>query len=344
MNSPATTEARQSNVLKTVVQTVIKICIAGGLIFWMIHKGLLDFGSLSALMTPTMVAFALACVLLQILLNNYRWLLLLRAQHFTATAGYTLPMSFIGMFFSFVMPGGVGGDVIKGYYLLQDFPKKKVSGAISIFMDRLIGFFVMIATATVAMFFNWNTVNQSRELQSVALAVVALFCAFIVFFALAFSRRLGRQVFDSAFGRLIFEKLPGGSKIRSIYDSVHAYRAHPKAILGTMLLSVLGQLPTIALFYGVALAMGMTDIPISGYFFIVPVGVVVLALPISPAGIGVGQTAFYFLFRFYMGRESQVGPTAVTVLQVTTFVWGLVGAFYYLRRKKPAALSVPNAS
>ncbi len=171
----------KAHPLKTAVQTVIKVGVAVALIYWMINKGVLNVGAVMSLATPTMVAFCLFCVMTQIFINNYRWLLLMRAQGLDSTIGHTLPLSFIGMFFNFFMPGGVGGDVIKGYYLLQDMPQKKVAAAISIFMDRMVGFFVMIGTAFLAVFFNWGSVSHSPELQSVAVGVLLLFTAFIAF-------------------------------------------------------------------------------------------------------------------------------------------------------------------
>jgi len=321
-------------MIKNVTQTLLKVAFAAGLIYWMIHKGILDLSLFARLASPGLVVFVLLCVAVQVFINNYRWLLLMRGQSLKATFGYTMPLTFISMFFSFVMPGGVGGDVVKGYYVFQDHPHQKVSSAISIFMDRIIGFFVMIATAFIALFLNAQAVRDHNELKSVAVVVAFLFVGFIVFFTLALSRRLGKQVFQSRFGHFIFETLPGGSKIRVIYDAVHSYRAHPGAFAAAIVLSFFGQLPPIALVYAVALAMNITSLSAAVYCFLVPVGLVVLALPISPAGIGVGQAAFYFLFRTYLGPENQLGPTAVTILQVSSFAWGLVGAYFYLIRKK----------
>ncbi|MNU01394.1 hypothetical protein D3C72_2447830 [compost metagenome] len=58
------------------------------------------------------------------------------------------------------------------------------------------------------------------------------------------------------------------------------------------------------------------------------------AIPISPAGVGVGQAAFYFLFNVYTGTETELGPTVITAYQVGMFVLSLWGAFFYLRRKE----------
>jgi glycosyltransferase 2 family protein len=314
-----------------VVKTILKLAFAAALIFWMVREDALNLETFSKLASPLLVLLLATLIFLQIFINNYRWLTLMRGQGFEASIGYTLPLSLIGMFFNFAMPGGVGGDVMKGFYLLQDHPRQKFAGAVSIFMDRMMGFFVMIATAFFALFFNWSRVSESPQLRSIALGVSILFFVFLVFYFLSLSRLLQ----NSTLGQLLFEKLPGGSKLRALYDALHAYRKAPGALALAALLSFVNQIGIVIFVIAVSRAMNVQEIPIQVYFFLVPVGVVVQALPISPAGIGVGQAAFYFLFNLYLGRESQLGPTAVTAMQILSFFWGLFGAYFYLRRKKP---------
>lgn len=321
--------------IKASLKTAFKVAFAFGLIFWMIQKGALDFSVFTRIATPSVIAACAVMVFLQLFINNYRWLILLRGQGLKSSVRQTLPLSFIGLFFNFVMPGGVGGDVFKGYYLFQDHPQQRFAGAVSILVDRLVGFFVMIGTAFFAILFNWEAVSRVRELRSVSLATGILFLCFILFFGLALSRRMGRRVFDGKLGRLVFDKLPGGSHLRRFYDQVHSYRKNPQAFFNATILSVFSQLPMVGFVYVVARSMGVNEIPLTIYFFLVPVGTVVTALPISPAGIGVGQAAFYFLFSLYLGTSSQLGPTAATLIQVMNFCWGLVGAYFYLHRKKP---------
>lgn len=316
---------------KSYLKAGLKVAFAVGLIVWMVQKGALDLDVFSKMATPSLISFLLVCVFLQIFVNNLRWLKLLQGQGFESSVKRTLPLSFIGMFFNFAMPGGVGGDVIKGYYLLQEHPSKKFAGAMSIFMDRMMGFFIMIATAFLALFFNWTAVERSPELMSIAMGVSGLFVGFLVFYFLSLSRLLQ----NSRLGRFIFETFPGGGKLRTIYEALHSYRRAPSALAIACVLSAVNQLLMVAFVYVIGQSMGFSEIPISIYFFLVPLGVVVQALPISPAGIGVGQAAFFFLFNLYLGKESQLGPTAITTMQLMNFAWGLVGAYFYLQRKKP---------
>jgi uncharacterized protein (TIRG00374 family) len=328
---PSSAAAGRSSSGRDRLITLVKVALSAALIFWMIQKGALDIDSFMRLSSPSLLAFCFLCVFGQLFVNNYRWLILLRAQGFESSVQRTLPLSFIGLFFNFAMPGGVGGDVVKGYYLLREHPRQKFAAAVSIFMDRMVGFFVMIATAFLAVFFNWEKVSHSAELRSIAVAVSILFLSFLVFFFVSFSRTL-RVSQASAF---LFDRAPAGGKLKTIYDSIHSYRERPLSLVAAVSLSALAQLLMVGYIYVIGQAMAVAAVPLSVYFFLVPIGFVVQALPISPAGIGVGQAAFYFLFSLYLGEKSQFGPTAITSMQLMQFCWGGIGAFFYLRMKRP---------
>ncbi len=326
------------SLAKRLVTTGLKIAFAVGLIYWLVQKGALDFGSLRAIATLPLISAAVACVFAQIFVNNYRWLTLMRAQGFESSIRRTMPLSLIGMFFNFAMPGGVGGDVIKGYYLLQQLPnqraQQKIAAALSIFMDRMVGFFVMIATAFFALFLNWSEVSESPQLRSIAFGVTSLFVGFLVFFALSFSTILSRPPLST----LLFEKLPGGSRLKELYQVLHSYRHNPSALCVAVVMSVINQMLMVTFVAMVGNALGLgSEISLPVYFFLVPIGTVVQALPISPAGIGVGQAAFFFLFNLHLHTESPIGPVAVTAMQLTNFFWGLFGAYFYLRRTQVPA-------
>jgi uncharacterized protein (TIRG00374 family) len=332
--SQETRMAAETNAsrVQNLVKTILKIGFAAGIIAWMIHNGALDFTVFRLISSPALIIFCAACIFVQIFINNYRWLRLMEALGLRSTVGETMQLSLIGMFFNYVMPGGVGGDGVKGYYLVQDHPGKKAPAIVSVFMDRMTGFFVMIATAFFALFLNWEKVEAVPQLRSISVGLTLLFLCFIAFFAVSLSRRIGR----SRAVEFVFARLPGGAKIRIIYEALHQYRSAKGTLVIAGLISLVNQGLAVAIVYVVGQAMGVHEIPLSMYFFLVPIGTVIQALPLSPAGIGVGQAAFYFLFNLYLGKQSQLGPTAVTLMQLLSFLWGLFGAFFYLRRKKPS--------
>jgi uncharacterized protein (TIRG00374 family) len=335
MTDTTTQYAEPSRGIGKIIQTALKIAVAGALLGWLIYEGVFDFTVLRKLTSPSLILFLVACTFTQVFINNYRWLVLLRGQGFQSTIRATLPLSLIGIFFNFAMPGGVGGDVVKGYYAVQLHPQQKLAAALSIFVDRLIGFFVMIGTAVVACIVGWSTVSETPQLKSIAFATMFLFLGFLVFFFLSLSSLLQ----NSKLGHFLFFKCPGGTTIHKLYQILHAYRKSPRALLQAVVLSFAAQLLIVAFVYAIGYAMDVSEIPLSGYFFLVPISTVAQAIPIAPAGIGVGQAAAFFLFKLYLGKEIPLGPISVTAAQLTMLFWGMAGLYFYLTRKKPDAIS-----
>lgn len=74
------------------------------------------------------------------------------------------------------------------------------------------------------------------------------------------------------------------------------------------------------------------------FFFLIPLGLIATAIPVSPGGIGVGQAVFLALFTWYGGLEPSLGPTLITIYQVMTALISLIGAVLYFMRKSHGAV------
>ena len=329
--SPKAKSAR----IKSVISTAAKIGITGGLIYWLIHTGKLDLTPLLRLRDPWTITAALVLMYAAILINNVRWTVLLRGQGIPVKISQTLALTHIGMFFNFAMPGGVGGDVFKGYYLVQDYPGRRLVAATSVLMDRLIGFYVMTGLGVVALLFDLQQVRTLPKVAFLMLIIVGLFVAFSIFFSLALSKRISKALKLHRW----LPKLPGGHGILKIYDTVHSYRNDLAGFGYCCLLSVISQLLTLAFFIFVGHAMGGENIAWQIYALVVPVGLIAISLPISIAGIGVGQTVFAQLFAWNLGYETPVAGATVTAYQLIAFAFGITGIYFYIRRGKPAVLT-----
>src|SRR5205807_6074080 len=89
--------------------------------------------------------------------------------------------------------------------------------------------------------------------------------------------------------------LPG--VLRNVFRALHEYRRKTSVIPIALLLSVVNQGLSCAMYYLALRSVGVTDMPLGQFFLVVPLGMVTSAIPISPAGIGVGQAAFFALFQ-----------------------------------------------
>ena len=59
-----------------------------------------------------------------------------------------------------------------------------------------------------------------------------------------------------------------------------------------------------------------------------------MPLPIAPAGLGVGQVAFYNLFLWFGARTGSIGATIVTVYQLISIALSLCFVVVYLGNRK----------
>lgn len=318
---------------KQALINALKVFIALGLIYWLVTAGILDFESFKKVMHPTPIIAGLLLEIFAIFSNNWRWLILLRARGINSTHRETMSLSLIGIFFNFAVPGGVGGDLVKGFYIVKDYPEKKLDAALTVLVDRIVGLFSMLTLALFGSLFIWSTMSRSSALMTTMGFILLMWLGISVFFALALHPRIGK----SAMIPNLLQKLPGGEIFKKLFSAICAYSDHKKELGWAFLLSALGQQAHIFIGVMVGYYLGL-DLSIWFYICLVPIGIVSSILAIVPAGIGVGQAAFYFLFKFHSEEAGQIGAIIATALQIFLFAWGLIGAVLYLQRKKPKQL------
>lgn len=315
---------------KNLIIQILKIGVSVAIIYWLVSSGKLNFSALKNLLSPGYASIALLLIVLNLYLAAERWRMLIKSQGLEARSWTTFKLSLIGGFFNFAMPGGVGGDVIKAYYFTREFPGTKVIAVTSVLMDRVLGLFAMVLLALVVMFYDLAHILTVPTLWTLFLVIVGLFVVFVVALSMVFSSYL----YDSGLLKKLINKLPLSEKFMKLYESMHLYGKSGARIIGTILISLLSQFCAIAFLALAGQAAGFDDVHLKTYFLVAPLGFMATAIPISPAGVGVGQAAFYFLFNLYTGHSSELGPTTITAMQVGTFVVSLLGAFFYLRGKE----------
>lgn len=308
---------------------LFKVAVAILIIYIMIEKNLFNPEDLLKTITIKDLIFCTALVLLGIYLSALRWLLLLRGQGFDLTMGNVFSLQLVGLFFNFVVPGGVGGDLVKGYYLVKANDDRKFLAATSIVMDRLLGLWTIILLVIASGPLIGRDIMQNPKLYYTYRGVLIAGTVFTGALLIGFSDRF----YDSGWMFRKFGRLPYGKAVVESYEAVHAYCTKLTIVGKAVVLSICLQLSSVVFFYLIGKSMGV-DMSFGSYMFLVPLGFVASSLPITPGGIGIGQMAFFALFNTYLGTQSQLGPNSITLYQIICFVFGLGGGFIYLTRKK----------
>lgn len=318
--------------LKSWSISTLKVLFSAGIIYWLISSGKFDFRQLGMLLQWQHLSILMLILFLNWFISSERWRMILLSQGFPTTALQALRLTLIGAFFNYVIPGGVGGDVVKSFYVAKENPAARLKSIITIAMDRLLGLFSMLAMAIVVMCWDLEKVLGQKELSYIFTGLLLVFAGFLVAWSFVFSRRL----FASGLIQMICSKIPHGDKFLKLYLAFSEYRTHKKAFFKAVALSALAQTNAIIAFIYVGWALGY-NVDWHTYFFVVPIGFMITAIPISPAGVGVGQAGYYFLFNIATGTVTQMGPLLISANQILNFLFGLVGAIIYVldKGKKP---------
>ena len=307
------------------LKTALKFLFAAAIIGWLASTGKFDFKAMEKLVSFPIIALGLTLTLVNIFFTNERWLSLLKSQNLNLDRWVATKLTLIGLFFNFVVPGGVGGDLVKGYYASAQNPNSKLSTAVSVAMDRLLGLYTMILMALLAFLFEWSLLLKQSKLMWVFMALLAIFILFSGFWMVVFSRRAG----SSGLLERILMALPKGTHFKHLFKSFNSYSHNKSLMFKSLALSFIAQIIGILFFVAMGRFMGF-QVSLATYFFVVPIGFIVTAIPISPAGVGVGQAAFYYLFNLAMGETTSLGTATITAMQLFQFSLGLVGAWFFI--------------
>ena len=320
---------------------LLKFGLASLLIFWMVRRGKLNLGDVAGALHrwPDLLLIALlyyACLTL----ISLRWHGLLMAEKIPIRFAETCSLTMIGQLFNFLIPSSVGGDIVKAYYLAGYTEDNKTRALTTILIDRILGLMVLLLMATVGALWNLPLVLGNRPVAAFCMTVSAITIAGLaglalaVYFSISINRILQRMA----------DRIPRLSVLVRMFQVLETYRRNPSVL--PMVIAI--NLPTpvlVTISFALALhSLALPEVPFRLLLLIVPVGLVSLALPVTPAGIGVGQVAFYSLFQSFVNGRGVDGSAAFTVYQFMTVVLFLSGLVPYLRHKRPQTVERPRAA
>lgn len=105
---------------------VIKSMLALAVLFFLIHKSQIKFELFTSVFQQPFLFFCCICLFLIIIaLSAQRWHLLNSAQQINLGFWRTLTPTYIGVAFNNLLPGAIGGDLVRTYYLFKKEPDKK---------------------------------------------------------------------------------------------------------------------------------------------------------------------------------------------------------------------------
>jgi glycosyltransferase 2 family protein len=313
-----------------------KVLVAAALLTWLLRGGNLDLGALLVVArTPWLLATNFAMwAFVAVVLGGLRWRVLLTLAGARPPLTRVFSLQLVALFFNVVIPGNVGGDVLKALYVARnEDASKRAPILVVVFVERMLGLSGLVALALFVTAVRFPTLWASEGLKPLVLSVGLLGFGFVLVPAVlvALMRRYGERV---------EARLTGPSRLAGLAGKVvQAFRlmsTRPASLLAGMAISMLMHGITVAWFALLAREIEGQAASFSAIVTIYPLGVLTMILPISPAGVGVGHAAFEKLFTL-IGLTG--GSTVFNVFLVGQIIPCTLGAIPYvsLRSKAPLA-------
>lgn len=329
---PEAQDARKTRHLSLIA----RIVIATAAIAWVLHGQ--DWGELARVFKALDLWYFVLTVAVYVvaqLIIAWRWWFLLRAQSIHIEIIAAVRLFFLGLFYNNVMPGSVGGDVLKAWYVTKH-THRRFEGALSVVVDRVIGLSGTLIMAIVAYLFfvRGKSLGATaadgggagewflRNVNAIVWVVLAVLAVLGVLLVLPYSRvRLQRLAAGIWCG--------GAALLGRTRDAIAVYCSKPWTLLGALLLTLIAQSIVVAAFWLLGRNMGIAAGP-KYYFVVFPVTWVVAAVPVSVAGLGVLEAGIVELFTRLAGATA---GQALALAFCQRFVWvlaSLPGALIHL--------------
>jgi uncharacterized protein (TIRG00374 family) len=279
---------------------------------------------------------ALAAVVfgVSVLLTFVRWYTLVRAQGLPFTLPCALRLGLIGFFFNIFLPGSIGGDIIKAAGIAREQNRRTVAVA-TVLIDRAIALWGLIWFVALlgAVFWAAGYLKGDVEAKLEAIVLIAAATVGVSLIVCLLLRMLPDHRAEKFAGRL--EGIPRvGHSAAEAWRAFWMYRCRPGSVVLALVISLIGHVGFVLTFYFAALTLKSPDQipPWEQHFLIVPIGMVIQAIPLFPSGTGVGELGFGSLYHL-LDKPAANGVLGSLVQRVVAWSLGVIGYLVYLRMR-----------
>ncbi len=282
-------------------------------------------------------------------LMGLRWQILNPSANEEISAWQYFRLTFYSTAFNLIMPGALGGDIIRSAMVAGKVTRDRTKNALSVFADRFVGLASIMLLGALATLLSGPIPNRGRYL---ALFGVLIGCSVL---GLALIRPLFR-LFHAALDR------PSAGKIRrwilhmcvSIQHLLDHYARNPWRVAAAFALSVPVHGMIFVLFHLAALRAGI-HLSFFAISMVTALVWLISAIPISLAGFGVREISTVYLL-MTLGTPRDAAATYAVYLVSITLIGSATAVVFVLldmlagmirdaaRRRRPSPVGPTSSS
>lgn len=302
---------------------VLKTCIGASLLGWLFWRT--DTGFLWRLLSgqdPAALLVATALVFLAVIFGTLKWGLLLPAEKFVRL----LRLNMAANFYSLVLPGQVGAEVVKAYQLGRGRADAEAIAA-SVLLDKATGLLSLCALGCAGALVSSAPSGIAFRLILVCL----LMCGMLMLFGLRSVKMRDFALAGSLRFKVWFPRLR--RPVEQFIMFVEAWRSYllrPELVWTSLGAGVVQQATYIGMITLLAGSLGI-DLPIYEWCWIFALASTAAVLPVSLAGLGVREGVFVGLLSVFSVSPERALTLSLTIFFLQLF-FGLLGGGQELLR------------
>jgi len=273
--------------------TLLKFAISAALLYFIFTK--IPFTNVLGILKksdPLFLSLALILFVLSKVIAAFRLNLYFRQIGVLLSSQSNLKLYLLGMFYNLFLPGGIGGDAYKGYYIRQSFDVRTKKVVSVLLLDRLSGLLLLFIFACIIGLF-----LEAPILQPFKWVLVAAMMASIVIFWFLYKKAF--------------------SFVLPVFWRSNVYS-------GFVQLAQLGCVVFILMALHIETAT-------PEYLFIFLISSIVAVLPLTIGGIGSREVVFLY-GAMWLGLEENLSVSiSMLFFFITAFV-SLLGLVYHFKK------------
>ena len=282
---------------------------------------------------PIYLALSFFSLIPILLITNYEWQLILKKQKIFVSYIYSLKNIFIGYFYGFVTPGGLGGYTRTIY--LQDESGEPIQKCVSnIIIINTVYYISLLLIGIV------GGILISSRFPHVFVLTIITFIIVLFLFMLFLKRENLTNFLNIIFKHKFFNTFR--DTLNTSIDSFFTDVPKPNDLLIPFILSILGWILRFSELYLISKLFSI-EVPYIYFILMVAIANVIASLPITIYGLGTREIAMISLFSIF-----NISPEKIVSLSLFWFViiWllpSIIGAAIAVKEgrfvNKPKTLS-----
>ena len=286
-----------------------------------------------------MLASALLVALAAIALSFWRWCILVRCHDIDLTILEAQRLGAICFLLSFVSAGSVGGDIFKAIFLARRRPGKRVEAVASVLVDRGCGLYGLLLLAAGALLL-LDAPADAEYMGNIAIGTAALVgTGTVVLAILIFGGKVVDRLIQWGSGLPII-----GGIVNKIGPPLRMFHHHPIAFGISVVMSLGVHSMLVLSMYLIARGMYSETPTLAEHFVIVPISMLMSALPLAPAGLGLLEAAMDKLYEVVPAVKTEAsGVLVALVFEIVKLVIAVIGTIFYWTANEEVRESLEEA-